>query len=200
MDKFYLRCEPDLLTAVEVSALCAERAKDPDVVLGPNEVVRGIFKKYISVLKPTRFLEVGAGNNPLFSDVEALEHGVEYSACDADPRYADVFSGQSSNLNYPAGFFGMASAVFVLHFRFYPAQAAELFRCLDESGVFIANVYCRTSESRAMLARMFKDCGFCLSIVPDEKKICRDHEYWIMGKNETRVVEAALMFKSVLPA
>ncbi|MDA8520202.1 hypothetical protein [Acidovorax sp. NCPPB 4044] len=198
MDKFYLRCDPEHLTAVEVSVLCAERAKDPSVVLGPNGDVRTIFKKYISLLQPKRFLEIGAGNNPIFSGVEAQELGVAYSTCDADPKYADLFSGQSSELSYSDGFFDMASAVFVLHFRFYEAQVSELFRCLANSGIFVANVYWRSQESRKGLAKMFLDAGFSLSIVPDEQRICRDHEYWILGKRDSDVAEAGIKFREVL--
>ena len=198
MDRFYLRCEPDKLTAVEVSVLCQERSKNPTVVLGPNRAVQDLFRRFIDSVNPKNLLEIGAGSNPILSAQHASMKGMVYQACDADPTYAELFSGQSPELRQPDGFFEVICAVFVLHFPFYEAQIKEIFRCMAPSGVFLANVYWRSAASRLELLNSFHLAGFSSQIIKDPAHLCRDHEYWILGKQAAEVWRAASSFSRLI--
>jgi hypothetical protein len=199
MDIFYIRCHPDELTPIEVSELCRERVKHPDTFLAVNGVVRQLFRDFIWKLSPTRILEIGAGDRPILSGVEASEQGILYTTADADPDVEGCFfSGMNSRLDFPDSHFELATAVFVLHFHFYDAQIAELHRCLSSTGVFLANVYFRAKESREKLRQAFESKGLNLSVTPDPRGLCRDHEYWLAGKDPVRVDAAQRLLNDLL--
>ncbi|SDZ64593.1 hypothetical protein SAMN05518854_109135 [Variovorax sp. YR266] len=201
MDKFYIRCSTDELTPVEVSELCRERALHPEVISSANEDVRNLFKSLIDKLGPTSFLEIGAGNNPILQEHESAVRNISYVRSDADPDLTNgkhVFSGLSSKLTHPSDHFQMAAAVFVLHFHFYVDQIAELYRCISPSGIFIANVYRRSPESREALANVLRKTGFFLLIEPDPRSLCRDHQYWIAGKDSGKVQEASIVLLALI--
>jgi hypothetical protein len=200
MDRFYLRCPPDELEPDEVSALCRERAKSTGLITQTNQTVREIFKRLVYVLKPSRFLEIGAGSNPILSPADSLIRDTHYVRSDADAGQAKGLTEFSldSGLNYHDDHLDLAAAVFVLHFRFYEGQIAELQRCLKTTGAFVANVYSRSNESRATLKRSFLAAGFQLAIIPDPHNLCRAHEYWIAAKREDSLVRHELVLRSIL--
>jgi len=188
MDRFYIRCETENLTPVEVSDLCKARASDPALIGKPDSVVRELFKAFVNQRRPKHLLEIGAGTNPILQVNDSLVDGrkILYVKCDADSGNMDgnhVFSGQNSSLPYEADFFEMALAVFVLHFHFYAEQIAELYRCLAPSGVFVANVYRRTPRSLECLTQSFVDKGFVVKKLLDPKSLCQGHQYWVISKN-----------------
>lgn len=187
MKRFYVCCATEELTPEEVSALCQERAKQPDAIGPANAQVRGIFRELILTINPHTFLEVGAGCNPILANDDPIVSRVRYIKSDADINSADgltVFSEKDCRLNYPSGHFELAAAVFVLHFNFYENQISELYRCLSADGAFVANIYRRTEGSRAALAENFTRNGFFIERLPDPYVACDNHEYWIFVKKE----------------
>jgi len=186
MERFYICCATEELTPEEVSALCQERAKEPGAIGPANATVKDIFRALVEKIIPANFLEIGAGCNPILANSDPIVDRVRYVKSDADIYSANsltMFSGQQCGLNFPQGYFDLAAAVFVLHFNFYENQIAELHRCLSVNGVFVANIYRRTADSRAALAAQFKKNGFLLKILPDPHNLCDHHEYWVLAKN-----------------
>lgn len=200
MDRFYLRCPPDELEPDEVSALCRERAKSTELITETNQKVREIFRRLVYALKPSRFLEIGAGSNPILSPADDLIRETHYVRSDADTEQAKGLTEFSvdSGLNYHNDHLDLAAAVFVLHFRFYEAQIAELQRCLKPTGAFLANVYSRSNESRATLRESFLVAGFQLTIIPDPHNLCKAHEYWIAAKHKDSLERHERALKSIL--
>lgn len=201
MDSFYIRCETEHLTSVEVSALCRARANNPLMIGCTNTEVQDVFRALIGTRKPTHLLEIGAGLNPLLKESAPQ---MLYVKCDADPQSTSgqgVFSGAQPALPYPDDLFDMAVAVFVLHFHFYTEQIVELHRCLAPKGVFVANVYRRTLPSLARLAASFESCGFFVRRHLDPRELCHGHEYWAISKDlEVAVGAHSQLAELTIPA
>ena len=162
-------------------------------------MVRQLFRSFIWKLRPKNILEIGAGGRPILSAAEADEQGISYTTADADPDIEGCFfSGMNSKLEFPENHFELAAAVFVLHFYFYEAQIAELHRCLSPNGVFLANVYYRTQESREKLKQSFDSRGLKLLVINDPQQLCRDHEYWLAGKDSASLEVAQKFLRDLL--
>lgn len=198
MDFFYLRCPPDELTHIEVSALCRKRLENPEIISPANNKVRDIFRNLIYALEPKTVLEVGAGNRPILSEGDPKAIGIKYTKADADPGFNNEFSGNKSKLEFPDNYFDLAAAVFVLHFHFYEEQISELSRCLSIDGVFVANVYCRTQQSREKLKQSFEDKGLKVLTRNDFLELCRHHEFWIVGKDDQRLQVVSSVLDGIL--
>jgi SAM-dependent methyltransferase len=207
MDFFYVTNKNlDELEPEQVSNLCRARVKYPDSISVVNEDVRKVFKALAQALKPSSLLEIGAGRNPIFAP---NEHKPDcYILADADSEvvtyHANLsidcyeFSQNICELPYFDDFFEMVIAVFVLHFPFAINQLLEINRRLKVSGVIIANVYRRSSESREKLTQNMMDVGFKIIKIQDTDNLCRDHEYWILGKEHTSVQICASKLKDII--
>lgn len=202
MDIFYIYRDVDELSPGEVEALCRARANHPSCFEGgANKEVRQVFKQFIDSFRPANLLEVGAGTNPIFSNAEVACGGIGYVQSDADPLNAsseNIFSSTRGALQYPAGHFDLAIAIFVLHFKFYEVQITELNRCLGQSGLFLANVYRRGPDSRAALLDDFKRCGFLCCLVDDPHHLCQEHQYLLATKDDRSLKSAVQLFMSTL--
>jgi len=209
MDFFYIK-NPNLdqLTSAEVSNLCRARAKFPSLITPVNDKVRELFKNLTEIMSPTSLLEIGAGRNPVFS--AGPPKGMRYVLSDADsevikhhegsctPCY--VFSEDLCDLPEGEGIFEVVLAVFVLHFPFHKSQLNELYKRLSSSGVIIANVYRRSPESRQELTLEMENSGFKVKKVKDANALCRDHEYWILGKEDTQMTICASTLAGLISA
>ena len=199
MDIFYVSGATDLLNAEQVEALCRSRAEHPATFTGgANAQVRQIFKRFVASFRPSTLLEVGAGTNPLFSTAEASAYEISYVRSDADPTNVEggeIFSGTTSSLRYPPDHFKLAVAIFVLHFKFYDVQISELHRCLSSLGLFIANVYRRSSASRMKLLEDFRCHGFKCELIDDPQSLCRTHQYLIAAKSDSVLLRGIEEFK-----
>ncbi|MCK9779836.1 class I SAM-dependent methyltransferase [Pseudomonas syringae] len=192
MDFFYTYTPfLDELSADEVNNLCRARAKFPDLISQTNIDVRKLFKQIAVELAPKTFLEIGAGSHPIFQSQP--QNCTKYIISDADPEVIEklrsfgnacqIFSSSECKLHFDDGHFELVMAVFVLHFPFYKNQLAELYRVMSPSGAMIANVYRRTMEAKNQLSSDIENAGFKIHKVHDYKKLCKDHEYWIVGKD-----------------
>lgn len=204
MDKFYIQCATDELNTNEVFELCRARAKRPEAISAVNSSVRGILRSLMHEIRPTRMLEIGAGSNPIFQSITPAPSGMDFFTADADPQIAAEgptnLSWSDCRLPCADNYFDAAAAVFVLHFPFDELQVAELYRCLSPKGVFVANIYRRSEQSRTNLADAFRRAGFTVNIVDDAQKLCRNHEYWVVGKNTIRAEEAVQILRRLTAA
>lgn len=200
MDFFYTYTPYlDELNPVDVSHLCRARASFPDLISQANKDVRELFRQVAKELKPKTFLEIGAGLNPIFYDQP--ENCTGYVISDADPEVIQklcneknnchVFSNSYYTLPFDDDHFDLVMAVFVLHFPFYPNQLTELYRTISPLGAMVANVYRRTIEAKIKLSEDIEKAGFKIQKIHDTKKLCKDHEYWILGKNPTHLYNCA---------
>lgn len=202
MNIFYIYRDADALSPEEVEALCRARAEHPSSFAGgANGKVRQLFRRFIYSLRPSKLVEVGAGTNPIFSEAEAERAGIFYVRSDADPMNAkseNVFSGTRGSLPYPSEHFDLAMAIFVLHFKFYEVQIIELHRCLSQAGLFIANVYRRSSTSRSTLVEDFRRAGFSCLLMDDPHHLCHEHQYLLATKDDAWLGRAAQLFEATL--
>lgn len=192
MDFFYTYTPYlDELTALEVSHLCRARASHPELISQTNIDVRELFRRVAVELSPRTFLEIGAGSHPIFYNEPQNREGFIIS--DADQEVIDklgnennkcqIFSSTEYELHFNNDHFELVMAIFVLHFPFYKEQLTELYRTMSPSGAMIANVYRRTIEAKERLRADMEEAGFKIHKVHDTKNLCRDHEYWIIGKD-----------------
>ncbi|WP_064118909.1 methyltransferase domain-containing protein [Pseudomonas fluorescens] len=192
MDFFYTYTPYlDELTAVEVSDLCRARANHPELISQTNIDVRNLFKRVAVELSPKTFLEIGAGSHPIFYDEP--QNSTDFIISDADQDVIDrlenqqnkcqLFSNTQYKLHFNDNHFELVMAVFVLHFPFYKEQLIELYRTMSPHGAMIANVYRRTIEAKERLHADMEEAGFKIYKIHDTKELCRDHEYWIIGKD-----------------
>lgn len=192
MDFFYTYTPfLDELDADGVNNLCRARARFPGLISQTNIDVRKLFKQIAVELAPKTFLEIGAGSHPIFHNQP--QNCAGYIISDADPEVIEklrgwgnecqIFSNSECELYFDDGHFELVMAVFVLHFPFYKNQLAELYRTMSPFGVMIANVYRRTVEAKGKLCADIESAGFKVHKVHDSKELCRDHEYWIVGKD-----------------
>lgn len=207
MDYFYTQTEHlDELTPEGVSNLCRARAKFPLLISPINVAVRLLFKALAQNICPATLLEIGAGRNPVFED-DALE-GMHYVLSDADREVVTAhsildtecytFSEKECDLPIKEDYFEMVIAVFVLHFPFHKIQLFELYRRLKHSGVIIANVYRRSPEARLKLTLEMEESGFKILKIQDAKDLCRDHEYWILGKSDAKMASCAIALEQLI--
>lgn len=205
MDSLYIREQNlHLLSPEDVTNLCRARSNNIDLIGGANYRVKEIFRKYLEIASPSIIFEIGAGTLPLMT---AAPVGMTYILSDADPKAANevsdgenfcVFSKSDYKLSYEDNYFDLVVAVFVFQFKVYEQQIKELYRCIGESGIILANVYRRPQGSRADLTKEFKSVGFFVSILDDPEKLCKEHEYWIIGKSESSNSAAAAIFRSII--
>ncbi|MNG33298.1 hypothetical protein D3C84_1195190 [compost metagenome] len=64
--------------------------------------------------------------------------------------------------------------------------------------MLIANVYRRPQDARLELINEFKAAGFSVSILSDPEKLCKIHEYWVIGKSEEKNIAAINLIKSII--
>ncbi|MDY0834334.1 hypothetical protein [Pseudomonas sp. SED1] len=207
MDYFYTQTKHlDELTPEGVSNLCRARAKYPLLISKTNVEVRSLFKALAKKIGPATLLEIGAGRNPVFEDEEPAE--MHYVLSDADSEVVAfhlesksecyAFSGETCNLPLKKDYFEMVIAVFVLHFPFHKEQLTELHKRLSSSGVIIANVYRRSDEAREKLTSEIIETGFKIKKIIDSAKLCRDHEYWILGKSDAQLENCAITLEELI--
>ncbi|AUA31671.1 class I SAM-dependent methyltransferase [Pseudomonas sp. SGAir0191] len=196
MDYFYIQKENlDELLPVEVSNLCRARAKYPSLISPVNKEVREIFERLAHKICPTSLLEIGAGIHPVFS--KAAPEAMRYVLSDADSEVVKhhvnlktdcyLFSEKHCQVPLEDNNFEMVIAVFVLHFPFHKSQLVEIYKRLKNTGIVIANVYRRSSTSRELLINEMRCAGFKIKRVSDPKKLCAEHEYWILGKQDAQI-------------
>jgi hypothetical protein len=207
MDFLYIQNRDfDDLAPEVVSNLCRARAKYPHLISVVNQDVRRIFRALVEILEPMSLLEIGSGKSPIFgiadckidqyiladADSEVVKHQINLN------RNCYKFSDGICEIPSKDILFDMAIAIFVLHFPFYPNQIAELYKRMKKSGVFIANVYRRDSASRKKLTFDITNAGFEIIKVQDVDNLCREHEYWILGKEDKYIQNCALALKEIL--
>lgn len=196
MDYFYIQKENlDELLPEEVSNLCRARAKYPSLISPVNTEVREIFERLAHIICPTSLLEIGAGTHPVF--LKAAPEAMRYVLSDADSEVVKhhvnsktecyLFSDQHCQVPLEENNFEMVIAVFVLHFPFHKSQLDEIHKRLKSTGIVVANVYRRSSISRESLINEMKCAGFKIKRVSDPKKLCAEHEYWILGKQDAQI-------------
>lgn len=205
MDQFYIcREHLDEMSQEEVSHLCRARLKFPQLITAVNGRVKEYFKRLINSISPRKILEIGAGESPLFPQPPA---GMEYAMADADIEVKkglraesefNEFSGEDPVLNYPDNHFDMAVAVFVLQFPFPLTQVAEIYRCLADDGVMVANIYRRQPTANASLREEFSSAGLIVHAITDPESLCKAHEYWIIGKNKDKVIACAATLHDII--
>jgi hypothetical protein len=207
MDFLYIRNKNlDELSTEEVSNLCRARAKYPGLISTVNYDVRRVFKLLAEKVQPSSLLEVGAGRNPIFGNgdrkpdyyilADADSEVVAYHANRSNDCYE--FSNEICALPQFEDFFEMAIAVFVLHFPFHSNQILELSKRLKNSGVIVANIYRRSFTSREQLTFDILNVGLKILKVQDVDNLCRDHEYWILGKEEEVVQNCGSLLKEII--
>jgi hypothetical protein len=198
MNIFYIDRPCDELTTEQVHVLCRARMMRPASIGAVNDKVRAVFRRTIHGLAPTRALEIGAGIAPIMTVSEALEQGIDYVISDGDESNPnEIFSGEKAVLKYETGTLDVVVALFVLHFRFYESQIYEIARCLASDGVFLANMYRRSQNSRDLLIDQIELSGLTVKIVKDVHELCTAHEYWFIGKDVTRLDYIAKDFRSM---
>jgi len=187
MDIFYVsEIEIDRLSLGEVISLCRARELNCDAITGTNEKVKRVFRSAIAQLSPGVLWEIGAGARPLFLGNEQfvyLKSDADLESMSGQDGRKFCFSETESRVGVESGSVDVAVAVFVLQFTFYSEQIDEIIRCLSPGGIFLANVYRRTPTSRNRLKSQFLEKGLVLEVISDPKKLCRDHEYWVISKN-----------------
>ncbi|MFG0359877.1 hypothetical protein [Pseudomonas sp. zbq_11] len=207
MDFFYTQTKHlDELSPDGVRNLCRARAKYPLLISKTNVEVRSLFNALAKKVGPATLLEIGAGRNPVFEDETPSE--MHYVLSDADSEVVAfhserksecyAFSGEICNLPAKPDYFEMVIAVFVLHFPFHKKQFIELYNRLSLSGVIIANVYRRSSEARERLTSEIIETGFKIKKIIDSANLCRDHEYWILGKSDAQLENCAVTLKELI--
>jgi SAM-dependent methyltransferase len=195
MNIFYIDRPCDELTTDQVQVLCRARNNRRASIGEVNTKVRAVLRLAIFDLAPRRALEIGAGNSPVMTVQEALEHQIDYVISDGDETNStEVFSGDRATLGYETNTLDMVVALFVLHFKFFDSQISEIARCLAEDGVFLANMYRREQSSRLLLIGQMKKHNLTVKIVKDLHLLCNDHEYWFIGKNPSRLDSIANAF------
>jgi len=205
MDNLYIRQQHlHLLTPEEVTNLCRARSSNPQLISGANARVKDVFLNYLERTTPKVVFEIGAGKLPL---INTAPPGMIYILSDADPEAGEdissdnnfcVFSSSDFRLGYGDSYFDVVVAVFVFQFHVYTKQIAELYRCIASNGVLIANVYRRPQDARLDLINDFKAAGFFVSVLSDPEKLCKIHEYWIIGKSEEKNTAAINLIESII--
>ena len=202
MDFFFIEKPADELSIEQVLAICHARANDPRCSSGANQSVRLLFKQFLNNPDIQNILEVGAGNNPILTsnDIKARDIG-DYVISDADSEYqcVKVLFGESNKLTtYPAEHFDVVIALFVLHFKFYTSQIEQIYEHLKPSGIFLANVYNRSKESRDILINDFEKAGFLVQLIEDTQKHCKDHFYLFAAKDMNVINNQITRFTSLI--
>lgn len=207
MDFFYIRTKNlDELSPAEVSYLCRARAKYPHLISNVNEDVRRIFKEYARIINPFSLLEIGVGKNPVLGLADCKPK--HYILADADQEVV-AYHSSIANICYEfsrdvcklpkyENFFEMAIAVFVFHFPFHTNQILELTTRLKPRGIIVANVYRRSAASRAALTDAIASAGLTIEKVQDYSNLCRDHEYWLLGKDCEQVKKCTSILDKIV--
>ena len=188
-DFIYISKPLDELTEAQVLAVCSLRSSmSTSDQLKPNKIVRRHFELLTIAFDPGVVLEVGPGNRPLFR-VDDQTFDYELAELDEDIVCHLVNLGYSAypfngnaGLNIPDNSVDLILALFVFQFSFSSYQVDELTRVLGQSGLIVANMYRRSTESRAQLQVMFTENGFNLEIVTLDDGIGYGHEYWLIGR------------------
>lgn len=180
----------DELTEDQVSALCRERANNPERINNnshANTEVKNLLAHLVNIHRPINLLEIGSGTTPVLSDSSKTSR---YILADSDQNVVDqnrtnnkecIKFASNDKLLFSNQNFNMIIASFVFHFKIYDSQLEELARCLHSEGAIITNVYRRTEQSRLNLIESLKTFNLRALRISDEQSLCRDHEYWIIG-------------------
>lgn len=204
MDCFYIKKEHlHELSAEEVSNLCRARARYPELITNVNSLVQAIFLKLVRQANPQKLLEIGSGSRPLLSTppehflyvMSDADQSVVMSHSASKAQFCE-FSSTNSKLPYGEEFFDMVIAVFVLQFKFYDAQISELYRCIAQEGVFVANVYRRSPAASKELCEQFESKGFKVFRILDPQSLCSAHEYWLVSKSQGQIQRIAALLDS----
>lgn len=207
MDYFYTQDENlDEMTLDQVSNLCRARAMYPGLISSVNVKVRAVFKELANAMRPASLLEIGAGKNPVYEVNDSKPN--RYILADADFEVVDYhcnlksecyeFSREICRLPAFDNFFELVIAVFVLHFPFHQSQLTELYRRLSVSGVVVVNIYRRSAKSRECLTSEMVNTGFKVKKIHDANNLCREHEYWILGKQDADLEKCALVLQRII--
>lgn len=192
MDFFFTELPADELNLEQVLAICHERAKDKRCSSGANEKVKSLFSSFLENDQIKNILEVGAGDSPILGAQDIQQRKIsDYVISDADNIYqcVTVVFGESNALTrYPPEHFDLVIALFVLHFKFYPSQITQIYEHLKSNGIFLANIYNRSDESRAKLIQDFRDVGFFVELMADPKPWCKDHFYLFAAKEKDSLI------------
>ncbi|HAV5392933.1 TPA: methyltransferase domain-containing protein [Acinetobacter baumannii] len=188
MDFFYIAVPADELNSEQVSKLCQARVYEKRCFEGANKSIKKLFNRFILKHSSISVLEVGAGNNPVLTRVEAEASGITYITSDADDVYQDISFHFDADTDLPSkSVFDIVISLFVLHFKFYQHQINQIFKHIKEDGVFLANVYNRTDDSRKALEAAFKEEGFQVELFKDPKNSCREH-YYLMASKDIEII------------
>lgn len=188
MDYFYIESPADELSPEQVSGLCQARANEPRCFGGANKTIKQLFNSFLKMVTQKNILEIGAGMNPILTEEEAKLQDIKYIRSDADNKYENLYHFDA-NTNLPNDSLDIVIALFVLHFRFYEHQISQIYEHIKEDGIFLANIYNRSQESRENLVADFNKVGFHVEIFKDPRNICRDHFYFFASKNKSIIEE-----------
>lgn len=188
-DFIYLRCPIEELDESQVITICKVRgARSTTENTQQNLDVRGKFRVVTDSYRPKCVLEVGPGNQPLFS---AEQQDFCYRLAELDQSLVEELATRGYSvspfsadtpLEQPSSSVDLILAIFVLQFAFGGSQVSEIARVLRPSGLMLANVYRRSSESRERLRMQFTDNGLYVDAVKNGDGIGHGHEYWLMGR------------------
>lgn len=203
MNHFYINQCTSELTEEQVFAICRKREQHIKIIGSINTNVKDIFRNFIKQGNFQDVIELGCGSNPTFIN---SKNSFNFTASDAneDVVYNTRKKGiksivfGSNDISEISSNYDLAFAVFVLHFHFSNNEIRSLGRHLKTKGIFIANIYRINEEKRSDLKNRFEDFGFFLERIKDETEICKNHEFWIIGKNKKTVRNESLRFKKII--
>lgn len=198
MDQIYVPAALDELDASQIQVLNRLRRDlmRDDNARRTNTAVKRMFAELVDAFDPGRMVEWGCGYESLASYTRAKE----FLATDIDP---EVVSYQASRgiqcvsrdilvKSAEPRTIDLIAAVFVFHFNISHADIGCMFDLLDPNGVIVANVYKRSAPARERLAKAFISHDFVVSRHDDPKRLCSNHEYWIISKGSPAALVNAL--------
>ncbi len=163
-----------------------------------NESVRQIFLEVILNSKVAIALEFGPGKNPLITSVISSITQLFFADFNQDVVTSlsekgltiELF-GYDSVLTLVDNSIDIVFSIFVFQFNISDNQINEIYRVLKKDGIFLFNIYNRNASSRKKLLDKLTAAGFHYKIIPDRKKLCKEHQYWLLYKEiEDERIEA----------
>ncbi len=190
MDKIFVPAPLDRLTPAQISAVNSLREQ----VLGltpnwaTNEIVKRTVSDFVVRSGADPVLEWGCG----YSSLENHTPGISLTLVDIDPAVVDFhrtagrrcYSTDTDRQNIPKSYYAAVVSVFVWHFAVGAEHLSSMVAALRVQGFVLTNVYRRSDSSKKELAARIRAVGLQLHRHSDRRRLCRNHEYWLMSKSD----------------
>lgn len=192
MDSIYLDRPCDKLDLKKIRVLNEARRPllEHDRIGTINLRVRTALAQGLRVIDAQQVLEWGCGYHPM----NELLGASGYSGTDIDPdviahnrrRYPEASWHEADRnlLGIESGTQDAIVSAFVFHFRLSRLHIYTMRRVLKPTGVVLANVYRRSPGSRRDLVNMFESAGLRVHREKDTHRLCVDHEFWCLTRND----------------